>query len=85
MGYKNTVTGKRVSLHEAVRAITTDENNYIALLAEELMLDELLCGEANSTEFLKKSIQLVLEQMDLSREERRILERKERISGLQTN
>ena len=31
-------------------------DKFIELLSDELMLDELLCGEANSCEFLKRSL-----------------------------
>lgn len=80
MSYKNDLTGKRVSLHEAVRAITEDEEAYLSLLADELLLEEILCGEANPVEFLKNSIKVVLERIDLAREERRLQERKDRIA-----
>jgi len=38
------------------RAESRQNDEYFELLAEKLMLDELLCGEENPASFLKRSI-----------------------------
>lgn len=43
--------------HTISRVCKTDLlDNYLSRLADNLMLDELLCGEANPLEFLKKTM-----------------------------
>lgn len=64
MKRENRVTGVRTGLGDAIQYLLTDDaRDYLVVLADILMLEDLLCGEAHPVEFLRES----LEQANLER------------------
>jgi hypothetical protein len=60
MSDKNLISGKPRYATPGVIAATAATNlqdEFFEILAKNLMLDDLLCGECNPVEFLKKEIQ----------------------------
>jgi len=62
MKRENMISGVRTGLGDSIQYLLTDDaNEYLDILAEILMIEELLCGEADPVEFLRES----LKQADL--------------------
>jgi hypothetical protein len=72
---------KYITLNGAINKLISDES-FIDELAKELLLDEVLCGECNPSQFLVESIENVLRRKVIHYHERRLLELKDSEGGL---
>lgn len=66
--------GGYISVRLAVKAITNKEDShreddFLERLADELMLEEVLAGEASPVEFLRDSLNKVINDMEIQRQE----------------
>jgi hypothetical protein len=70
----SSVSSRGVGLKIAVKAITNEdayhrEDDFLKRLAEELFLDEVLAGEYDPVEFLRESLNKVVKDIEIHRQE----------------
>lgn len=63
---------RMVSTSVIVEHLVTNKDAFLASLAEKLMLDELLCGEANTKDFLIECMREVVKDQLITHHEQRI-------------
>lgn len=71
MKRENRVTGVRTGLGDAIQYLLTDDaRDYLVVLAESLMLEDLLYGEAHPVEFLRESMEQAMLEHSIRSKER---------------
>lgn len=46
--YRNSITGRVTTVDSAIRSLLNDEDDCLNILADQLFLDEMLCGECDA-------------------------------------